>query len=206
MSQASGPSQRVYNLWAPVYDLVFGALMGRGRRRAIALLDLQPGERLFVPGIGTGLDLPNLPPGIEVTGVEINPAMLAKARKKAHGASVALIRGDAQRTGLPDGSFDAALFNLILSVVPDGAAAFREGWRLLRAGGRAAIFDKFLPEQASLTRGRRLIGWFAARVGTDVNRRLADVLAEARDVHITHDEPDLFGGQYRVFRLEKRAE
>jgi ubiquinone/menaquinone biosynthesis C-methylase UbiE len=181
-------------------------MMNHGRQRAIALLDLRPGERLFVPGIGTGLDLPHIPPGVESVGVEINPAMLAKARTKVKNASIRLIQGDAQDTDLPNGSFDAVLFNLILSVVPDGAAAFREGWRLLRPGGRAAIFDKFLPDRTTLTLRRRLIGWLAGRIGTDVNRRLADVLADTRGAILTHDEPDLFGGQYRVLRLEKAAE
>lgn len=116
-----------------------------------------------------------------------------------------LIEGNAQRTDLPDGSFDAVLFNLILSVAPDGAEAFHEGWRVLRAGGRAAIFNKFLPEGAPLTLRRRVVGWLAARIGTDVNRRLVDIVGDVPDWRISHNEPNLFGGQYRVLRLEKAA-
>jgi len=53
---------------------------------------------------------------------------------------VTLLEMDAQDLAFPDASFDTVLFNLILSVVPDGASAFQEGWRTLKPGGRAVIF------------------------------------------------------------------
>ncbi len=68
---------------------------------------------------------------------------------------------------------DAVLLSLISSVVPDGAAAFREAWRVLRPARRAVIFDKFMPEEDRLSLMRRTVGAVARIVGTDPNHHLS---------------------------------
>ncbi len=197
---------RIYRLWSPVYDRVFKAISRGGRQRAAARLDMQPGETLLLPGIGTGLDLLYLPATITVIGGDLSPAMLAKARAKTAGRDITLTVMDAQELDLPDASVDAVLFTLILSVVPDGAAALREGWRALRPGGRVVIFDKFLPEDAALTPARRLLGRLIQTLGTDPNRRLSDLLRGLPGLTVSHNEAGLFGGQYRIIRLDKAGE
>ncbi len=197
-------NQRIYSLWAPVYDAIFKPLSARPRRHAIDLLALRPGECVLLPGVGTGLDLPLLPAGVEVLGIEYNPAMLAQARRKQRAdCPITLLHGDAQALELPDASVDAVIFHLVLSVIPDGAAAFREGWRVLRPGGRAVIFDKFLPETRLLTGGRRVLGRVISLLGTDPNRRFSDIVGATPGVIVRSDEPSLLRGQYRVILLEK---
>ena len=195
---------RIYRAWAPVYDLVMGPFSGHARQQAIKLLNLRPGEQLLIPGIGTGMDLPLIPPGVSVVGVDISGEMLAKARLRIDGRHVTLLQMDAQTLEFADGSFDAVLFNLILSVVPDGAVAFREAWRTLRPGGRAAIFDKFLPENSELTPSRRLAGRIVSAFGTDPNRRLSDITGGVPDLVIGQDVASLLGGLYRILRLYKQ--
>ena len=56
-------NQFVYRLWAPVYDSTVGYFFLPGRRRAIELLDLQPGERVLLVGVGTGCRLTATTPG-----------------------------------------------------------------------------------------------------------------------------------------------
>lgn len=75
-------NQRIYHFYAPVYDRLFDRMYRSGRRRAIELLDLLPGERLLIPGVGTGLDLPAIPPGVCVTAIDISPEMLRQAQAK----------------------------------------------------------------------------------------------------------------------------
>lgn len=196
---------RIYRAWAPVYDAVMRPFSERARRRAIALLDLKPGERLLVPGVGTGIDLPLIPSGVSVVGVDLSADMLAQARRKASACDVTLIEMDAQELEFEDGVFDAVAFNLILSVVPDGAAAFREAWRTVRSGGRAVVFDKFLPENGRLTSSRRMVGRIMRAFGTDPNRRVRDILGPVSDLVIERDEPSLLGGQYRILCLRKTS-
>ena len=192
----------VYRLYAPVYDALFRPVFQTARKRAIDQLRLQSGERLLLSGAGTGLDLPLIPPDVRVTAVDLSHPMLQKAREKGNGrAAFALM--DAQRLGLADASFDAVALNLILSVVPDGATAFSEAWRALSPGGRAVIFDKFLPENGRLSPLRRAVGRVIAGLGTDPNRRLSDVLQATEPICIEQNEASILRGHYRIILLRK---
>ena len=197
-------NQTIYKLWAPVYDRVMGPFAGKARKHAIELLELQSGERVLLSGIGTGLDVPHIRVGVKIIGIDLSPAMLRKAQEKAVGHDVRLCEMNAQALDFPDGSFDAVILNLILSVVPDGAAAFREAWRVLRPGGRAVIFDKFVSENAQLSARRRGLGKIITLFGTDPNRRLSEIMGSPAGLTIERNEPSLLHGQYRLVLLSKR--
>ena len=197
-------NQFVYRLWAPVYDATVGHFFLPGRRRAIELLNLRPGERVLLVGVGTGADLLLLPQGVQATGVDISPDMLARARHKLPlpGREVALLQGDAQKLLVNEASCDVVIFNLILSVIPDGAACLRENMRALKPGGRAVVFDKFLPDTGRLTLGRRLLNLGSTLFGTDITRRFGD-LSKGAGLQVVCDEPSLLDGAYRVILVKK---
>lgn len=185
-----------YTAYAPIYDLVARRL-ARGRRRSIELANIQPGERVLIVGCGTGLDLELLPRGVEITAVDLTPAMVEKtaARAKELGMSVDARVMDAARLTFADASFDVVLLHLILAVVPDPYSTAREAARVLRPGGRAAIFDKFASGRVSV--GRKMVNVLTNLVATDVTRRLEDVLRETRLV-VVRDEPAMLGGVFRA--------
>ena len=168
------------------------------------LLDLKPGERVLIPGVGTGADLPLLPAGVEATGIDLTSEMLAKARLKLDRclAAVKLIEGDAQALLVEPASYDAVILNLILSVIPDGNACLRSTLRALKPDGRVVIFDKFLPDGGTISIGRKVMNFFSTLFGTDINRRLSDLIKDCPCV-VTHDEPSIGGGLYRVILLKK---
>jgi len=197
----------IYRLWAPVYDSTAAHFFARGRKQAMQILDLQAGERLLLVGVGTGLDLPLLPKGVEAVGIDLSPAMLARARARLPlpGRNVTLIQGDAQKLLVGEGSFDAVLFNLILSVIPDGAACLRENLRALKPGGRAVIFDKFLPDDGKLSFRRRLLNLGSTLFGTDITRRFCD-LAKGCRITMLSNEPSLLRGAYRVILIRRPAQ
>lgn len=196
-------NQTIYRLWAPIYDKVMGPFAGKARRRAIEALNLGARECVLLSGVGTGLDLPYLPADVKAVGIDLCPAMLHKAQAKADGRDVTLCEMNAQALELADNSFDVVILNLILSVVPDGAAAFREAWRVLRPGGRAVIFDKFASEGGRISVWRRGLGKIIALFGTDPNRRLSDLIGQPDDMIIARNEPGLLHGQYRIVLLSK---
>lgn len=55
--------------------------------------------------------------------------MLEKARTTTTGTNITLAVMNAQALQFQDNVFDVVILNLILSVVPDGAATLRESWR-----------------------------------------------------------------------------
>lgn len=192
----------IYKLWAPIYDAVTRGFFRSGRLRSIAALDAKPSERILLVGIGTGADLPLLPKGITAVGVDLSEAMLSRARAKLplSGLDISLEVGDAVALSMEDETFDGAVMNLILSVVPNPRQCMRETLRVLRPGGRVVIFDKFLPDGAEPTTRRRLVNLVSTLLGTDINRRLVDIVS-GLDCEIVRNEPSILGGMYRVVVL-----
>jgi ubiquinone/menaquinone biosynthesis C-methylase UbiE len=194
----------VYALWAPIYDAVTERFFAPGRRRAMEVAGLRAGESVCFVGVGTGTDLLSLPPGVYAAGVDLSHAMLDRAQRKLPiaGCTVDLIFGDAQALPIADSIFDAAVLNLILSVVPDPARCLSEALRIVRPGGRIVVFDKFLPDGERPPFGRRLLNVFSTLFGTDINRRLGDMLA-GQSCSVVSDEPSLLHGMYRVILLRR---
>src|ERR1700757_566506 len=101
--------EKAYARWAPVYDLVFGAVFDRGRRAAIAAAE-RIGGRILEVGVGTGISLPAYQRSNRLVGVDISLPMLRKARERVlaqrltHVEALAVM--DAGGLGLPDASFD----------------------------------------------------------------------------------------------------
>lgn len=192
-------NQFIYRLWAPIYDATVGHFFLPGRKRAMELLNLQPGECVLLVGVGTGADLPLLPQGVRAIGVDISSDMLARARRKLPlpGRVITLLQGDAQQLLVDEASCDAVIYSLILSVIPDGKVCLQESLRALKPGGRAVIFDKFLPDDGRLTLGRRLLNLGSTIFGTDITRRFGD-LAKGADIRVVRDEPSILNGAYRV--------
>ena len=195
----------VYRLWAPVYDAALGRLSARPPRRAVALLGLHRGDTVVLPGVGTGLDLPLLPSGVSAVGVDLSPDMLARARSRLplSDRHIELVEGDAVAfLRARPASFDAAVLNLVLSVVPDGRACLHATVSALRVGGRAVVFDKFAPP-GRVSPGRRALNVISSRLETDVTRAFEPMLADS-GASVVRDEPTL-RGLYRIVLVERTS-
>jgi phosphatidylethanolamine/phosphatidyl-N-methylethanolamine N-methyltransferase len=194
-----------YRAYAPIYDLA-AAPFHAGRRQAIDALDLTAGEHVLIFGCGTGLDLPLLPGTVAIAAVDLVPAMVRRTRRRAAALArpihAAVMNGE--QLALPSASFDAVLLNLVLAVVPDPLACAREVARVLRPGGRAAIFDKWLPEGATPGPARRALNVVMNTAFTDINRQLGPILAAA-GLELASRAPAGLGGAYQVAIARKPA-
>ena len=192
-----------YTLVAPFYDAFLTAATRGPRKRSLAPLAGGPPRDVLVLGVGTGLDLPHLPPQHRYVGLDLTAAMLMRARRRTAGLHFAVLRGDAQRLPFQDGSFDAAVLHLILAVVPAPTLCLAEAARVLRPGGQLLIFDKFL------RRGeggwKRLLNPLTRRVATRLDVVFEDVLDTVSGLKLTADEAALVSGWFRLIRLEKSA-
>ncbi|HWM89270.1 MAG TPA: methyltransferase domain-containing protein [Thermoanaerobaculia bacterium] len=189
-----------YTLWAPHYDRV--TRLHPQRRRSIELLALRPGERVAVIGCGTGADLPFLPDDVRVLAADLTPAMLRQAETHAR-PNIEYRVMNALALDLPDGSFDAAVLHMVLEVIPDPARCLAETARVLRPGGRVAVFDKFLAEGERPGVLRRAFLALLDFIFTSTNRRMGEILAHSgAPLEVVHDEPTV--GTYRHVILRKR--
>jgi arsenite methyltransferase len=147
------------------------------RRRHLVheALAAQPGERILDVGCGPGFFVAELLDAVGsdgwVTGVDMEPTMLAVAAKRTEGHdNVAFYEAQATSLPVPDGMFDAAVSVQVLEYVQDVSAALAEIYRALCPGGRVVVWDI---DWAT-------VSWHAADHGR--MRRMLD----AWDRHLTH--------------------
>ena len=190
-----------YALFAPVYDLLLRTVSASARRRSLAQLPSQGGQRVLLAGVGTGLDVPYLPANNDYVGIDLTRAMLA--RVPASPAPLALVRGNVMRLPFADQSFDCAVMHLIVAVVPEPSRCLAEAARVLKRGGMLLVLDKFLrPGQSAPL--RRALNPFARAIATRLDVVWEEVLAAVPEVTVHTDEPVLAGGWFRLIRASRR--
>jgi len=135
--------RRTYNRIARWYDLLEGVpeVCGVNRLRR-ALLQRASGKVLEV-AVGTGKTLPYYPKTCQITGVDLSPAMLTLARKRADrlGLKATFVETDAEALDFPDHSFDTVVDALALCTFPDPVAVLREMARVCRRDGRVLLLE-----------------------------------------------------------------
>ncbi len=124
---------------------------------------LQAGECVLDLGSGAGTDsliaAQMVGPAGQVSGIDMTPQMLAKARAAANemGAdNVVFLEGEAERLPFPDAQFDVVISNGVIDLIPDKDAVYAELYRVLVPGGRLQIADVTIQNPVS-EEGRRNI-------------------------------------------------
>ena len=152
---------KAYARWAPVYDLVFGAVFERGRHAAIAAAE-RIGGRILEVGVGTGISLPDYSRANHICGVDISEPMLVKARERVAKLDLTNVEGlwvmDAEHLTFPDESFDVVVAQYVITTVPNPEATLDEFARVLKPGGEIVIVSR-VGAEAGLRRS--LEKWFA---------------------------------------------
>ena len=159
----------VYDKQAPHYDQVIPVaerLLFTGGRQWVCR---QAAGRVLEVGIGTGRNLAHYPPDVHLTGIDLSPAMLDRARARASslGRSIDLRVADAQRLPFADASFDTVTATLTLCSVPDDAAAVAEMARVLRPGGRLLLLEHVASPHPIVRAVQRLLDPLFALLAAD---------------------------------------
>lgn len=139
---------RAYARWAPVYDLVFGAVFDAGRRASIGAVERACGPnggRILEVGVGTGLSLPDYARKHRIVGLDISEPMLRKAREKVVEQKLTNVEllavMDAERLALADASFDVVIAQYVITAVPNPEGTLDEFVRVLKPGGEIVLVN-----------------------------------------------------------------
>lgn len=152
---------KAYARWAPVYDLVFGAVFESGRHAAIAAAE-RIGGRILEVGVGTGISLPYYSAKCRLSGVDISEPMLRKAQQRVAELGLqnveALSVMDAEHLEFPNASFDVIVAQYVVTTVPNPEATLDEFARVLKPDGEIVLVSR-VGAEAGLRRA--LERWFA---------------------------------------------
>ncbi|MFJ6938691.1 class I SAM-dependent methyltransferase [Streptomyces sp. NPDC101132] len=127
---------------------------------AVAEFGLRPGDRVLDAGCGTGRALTPLRravgPSGTVVGADLTPEMLARAVAAGRDGAGALLCADVARLPLRDGCLDAVFAAGLIAHLPEPARNLRELARVVRSGGRLALFHPIGRAALAARHGRQL--------------------------------------------------
>jgi phosphatidylethanolamine/phosphatidyl-N-methylethanolamine N-methyltransferase len=192
---------RTYRLVSGSYDFVFGPVFHPGRKEAVRIANDRPGQRILEVGVGTGLSLPHFRRDSEVTGIDVSPEMLKKARGRSGGLPhvKALHVMDAERLEFEDNSFDAVLALYVASVVSSPAKFGAEMRRVCIPGGTIVLVNHFTSEGWALRWMERRLAHLARHIGFHadfpIDNFLRDSGLQPREVR-----PSNLFGYWRLLR------
>ena len=209
MADIGAHESKLYAELAPLYDKVFGKIFYNRLEYVIENLGIPPGAKVLEVGAGTGTSFPAYPPHCEITGVDLAPDMLARARQKIQEngwSHIKVMEMNALDLKFPDNTFDYVMAFHVVTVVPDPVRMISEAKRACKPGGRIVIVNHFtseVPVLGSLTQAldpiTRWLGWrtdlrlkpFIEATGLRVERSYKLSKASLYDVLLCRKEPRL---------------
>lgn len=162
---------------------------GCGNPTAIAAL--APGEIVLDLGSGGGIDCflaaQRVGEAGYVYGVDMTDEMLDLARRNVTRTGITNVefrKGYIEAIPLPDATVDVIISNCVVNLAPDKIVALREGFRVLRPGGRLAISDVVIDGDlddlpVSEAQVRAALSWAGCIAGALTVKAMEEALAAA---------------------------
>jgi phosphatidylethanolamine/phosphatidyl-N-methylethanolamine N-methyltransferase len=133
-----------YAGWAPVYDLIFGAVFAEARSVAVLAAE-RVGARILEVGVGTGISLDQYSSVSRVMGIDLSEPMLRRAKARVRRQRLANVEMlavmDAEHLGFLDSSFDVVVAQFVITAVPDPETALDEFARVLKPKGEIVLVN-----------------------------------------------------------------
>ncbi len=196
---ATSRTRSRYQRLAPFYD----AMQGFSEKRFLPwrqeLWSMVQGPRVLEVGVGTGKNIPFYPENIQITAIDLAPAMLERARRKAAELhkEVDLRLGDAQALDFPTARFDAAVATHVFCSVPDPVLGLQELKRVVKPGGHIYLMEHMRSLNPKIARIMDLINpMVVTMMGANINR---DPIENIRMAGLTIEQSEdlAFGGIFK---------
>ena len=201
--------ERAYARWAPIYDLVFGAVFDRGRRAAIVAAE-RIGGRILEVGVGTGISLPDYARSNRLVGVDLSEPMLRKAVQRVAEQRLSNVEAlavmDAEHLALPDQSFDVVVAQYVITAVPHPEATLDEFARVIKPGGEIVLVNHIGAESGPRRIFELAFAPLARRLGWRPEfpwARLVNWAAKHGGVTLTERRPMPPMGHFSLIRYRK---
>lgn len=138
----------------------------------LAFAGVQPGQTVVDIGSGAGIDCflaaEKVGPAGKVIGIDMTPAMIAKARANAALGGYAQVdfrQGEAEAMPVDDASADWVISNCVINLAPDKSKVFREIARVLKPGGQFSISDIVLGDDLPDAIADNIMAWTGCVAG-----------------------------------------
>src|SRR5262249_45686329 len=177
----------------------------------LAFSGVRAGQTVLDIGSGAGIDCLIAAQKVgatgKVIGIDMTPAMIAKAREnaiKAGGVNIEFRIGDAENMPVDSGSIDWIISNCVINLSPNKSAVFDEAFRVLKSGGRFSISDMMVQKLPwYLRRSSRLYTCCVA--GAISETSYLDGLRDAGFVDLVVTERILYDGHQILHLLGEKV-
>jgi phosphatidylethanolamine/phosphatidyl-N-methylethanolamine N-methyltransferase len=186
MADIEAHESKIYSEFAPLYDKIFGKIFYSRLERVIDDLEIPPGAKVLEVGAGTGTSFPAYPNHCEVTGIDLAPDMLARARRKIEDngwTHLKVIEMNALSLDFPDNTFDYVMAFHVVTVVPDPIRMMSEAKRVCKPGGTIVIVNHFTSDVPVLGSVTEALDPLTRKLGWRTNLRLKPFI-EAADLRV----------------------
>lgn len=167
-----------YNRTSKFYDIMDRMIKSDIRKKILS----EASGKVLEVGVGTGKNLEFYSPDCEITGIDLSPGMLEKAREKAQKIriTVSLLEMDAQNLQFPDDTFDTVVATCVFCSVPDPIKGLKEVKRVCKPEGKIILLEHVRSDNPILGKLMDLLDPITVRMmGPHINRRTVENISKA---------------------------
>jgi phosphatidylethanolamine/phosphatidyl-N-methylethanolamine N-methyltransferase len=202
--------EQAYAGWAPIYDVVFGAVLDPGRTAAVRAAE-RVGGRILEVGVGTGISLEKYSVRSRVVGIDFSSPMLRRAlmrvKRKRLTQIESLVVMDAERLGFADASFDVVVAQFVVPSLPDPEAALSEFARVVKPTGEIVLVNHLGAETGLLRACETGLAPMVHRLGWRPEFRFVrlSAWAQGQGLRLVERRSVAPLGQFALMRFTKSA-